>query len=111
MWRGGLLKDPPFNSRCPPSPPYPYPPQEAGLLHTLRLLHFHVGSQIPTISVIKAAMREASAVYVELARLGAPMGYIDGEGGGEMGGRVFTQGSPDRHGCIDVGWVSRGGDG
>jgi arginine decarboxylase len=55
--------------------------REKGLLHTLRLLHFHMGSQISQISVIKSALREASQLYAELALMGAAMGYIDVGGG------------------------------
>src|SRR5262249_32962212 len=55
--------------------------REAGLLHTLRLLHFHMGSQISQIGVIKAALREAAQLYTELALLGASMGYLDVGGG------------------------------
>jgi arginine decarboxylase len=55
--------------------------RERGLLHTLRLLHFHMGSQISQIGVIKAALREASQLYVELASMGAEMGYLDVGGG------------------------------
>ena len=51
------------------------------LLHTLRLLHFHMGSQISQIGVIKAALREAAQLYAELAAMGAQMGYIDVGGG------------------------------
>ena len=53
----------------------------AGKLDCLRLLHFHIGSQISSINVIKDALREACRIYVELARLGAPMGYLDVGGG------------------------------
>jgi arginine decarboxylase len=53
----------------------------AGLLSSLQLLHFHIGSQISAINVIKMALREASQVFVELARMGAPMQYIDVGGG------------------------------
>ncbi|NJK40864.1 MAG: biosynthetic arginine decarboxylase [Acaryochloridaceae cyanobacterium SU_2_1] len=53
----------------------------AGLLEALQLLHFHIGSQISAISVIKDALREASQIYVELARLGANMQYLDVGGG------------------------------
>ncbi|MEO1620738.1 MAG: biosynthetic arginine decarboxylase, partial [Cyanobacteria bacterium J06632_3] len=53
----------------------------ADMLDSLQLLHFHIGSQINAISVIKAAMREASQIYVELVELGAPMGYLDVGGG------------------------------
>ncbi|MNK68777.1 Biosynthetic arginine decarboxylase [compost metagenome] len=51
------------------------------LLDSLQLLHFHVGSQISNISVFKNAMREASQIYVELAKLGANMRYLDVGGG------------------------------
>jgi arginine decarboxylase len=53
----------------------------AGLIHCLQLLHFHIGSQISSISVIKDAIREASQIYVELAKLGADMKYLDVGGG------------------------------
>lgn len=55
--------------------------REAGLLHCLQLLHFHIGSQISAISVIKDAIREASQIYVQLAQLGADMRYLDVGGG------------------------------
>lgn len=54
---------------------------EAGLLNSLQLLHFHIGSQISSISVIKDAIREASQIYVELLKLGANMKYLDVGGG------------------------------
>ncbi|MBD1939860.1 biosynthetic arginine decarboxylase [Microcoleus sp. FACHB-68] len=54
---------------------------DAGLLNSLQLLHFHIGSQISSISVIKDAIREASQIYVELAKLGANMKYLDVGGG------------------------------
>ncbi len=53
----------------------------AGLLSDLRLLHFHIGSQINDIAVLKDALQEAGRIYVELTRLGAPMGYLDVGGG------------------------------
>jgi len=53
----------------------------AGLLDDLRLLHFHVGSQINDIAVLKDALQEAGQIYVELTKLGAPMGFLDVGGG------------------------------
>jgi len=50
-------------------------------LDYLQLLHFHIGSQISAIGVIKNAIREASQVYVQLARLGANMQYLNVGGG------------------------------
>ncbi|MHB8576061.1 MAG: biosynthetic arginine decarboxylase [Dehalococcoidia bacterium] len=55
--------------------------REAGMLHALRLLHFHIGSQISQIGVIKSALREATQFYTELVGLGAQMGYLDVGGG------------------------------
>ncbi|WP_460195230.1 biosynthetic arginine decarboxylase [Thermosynechococcus sp. FA-CM-4201] len=55
--------------------------REAGMLNSLQLLHFHIGSQISAISVIKDAIREAGQIYGELVRLGANMQYLDVGGG------------------------------
>jgi len=55
--------------------------RQAGLLPDLRLLHFHIGSQINDIAVLKDALQEAGQIYVELTRLGAPMGLLDVGGG------------------------------
>jgi len=46
-----------------------------------KLLHFHLGSQIPNIRHIKQALNEASRVYVELHRRGAGLEYMDVGGG------------------------------
>ncbi|HIK17471.1 MAG TPA: biosynthetic arginine decarboxylase [Leptolyngbyaceae cyanobacterium M33_DOE_097] len=53
----------------------------ADLLDSLQLLHYHIGSQISSIAVVKDAIREASQIYVELAKLGASMKYMDVGGG------------------------------
>ncbi len=50
-------------------------------LNCLQLLHFHVGSQISAIKVIKDAIREASQIYVQLVKIGANMQYLDVGGG------------------------------
>ncbi len=55
--------------------------KEANLINEMKLLHFHIGSQISDIAVIKDALQEASQIYVELSKLGAPMEYIDVGGG------------------------------
>ncbi|MGB3693540.1 MAG: biosynthetic arginine decarboxylase [Spirulinaceae cyanobacterium] len=54
---------------------------KAEMLSCLQLLHFHIGSQISSISVIKDAIREASQIYGELVKLGANMQYLDVGGG------------------------------
>ncbi|MFG6095530.1 biosynthetic arginine decarboxylase [Leptothoe sp. ISB3NOV94-8A] len=53
----------------------------ADMLPCLQLLHFHIGSQTSSISIIKDALREACQIYVELANLGANMQYLDVGGG------------------------------
>ncbi|MFW5995152.1 MAG: biosynthetic arginine decarboxylase [Spirochaetia bacterium] len=50
-------------------------------LECLRLLHFHLGSQIPNIGAIRTAVREAARFYVQIVREGAPLGYLDIGGG------------------------------
>jgi arginine decarboxylase len=55
--------------------------KQAGMLHCLQLLHFHIGSQISAIEVIKEAIREAGQIYVQLSRQGAKMQYLDVGGG------------------------------
>ncbi len=50
-------------------------------LDCLQLLHFHIGSQISAIRVIKNAIREASQIYVQLVKLGANMRYLNVGGG------------------------------
>ncbi|MFW5796206.1 MAG: biosynthetic arginine decarboxylase, partial [Alkalispirochaeta sp.] len=55
--------------------------REEGMLDTLRLLHYHLGSQIPNIRDIRTAVRETARFYADLVREGAPMGYLDIGGG------------------------------
>ncbi|MFN8007857.1 MAG: biosynthetic arginine decarboxylase [Terriglobia bacterium] len=47
----------------------------------LKLLHFHMGSQVTHIRKIKEVLTEAGRVYVELQRAGAGLEYIDVGGG------------------------------
>src|SRR6058998_203650 len=55
--------------------------KDAGLTHCLKLLHFHVGSQVPDISTIKRAVREGARYYAKLSKLGHRLGYLDVGGG------------------------------
>ena len=52
-----------------------------GLAHCLKLVHFHVGSQVPEISTIKRAVREAARYYSKIAKLGHELEYLDVGGG------------------------------
>jgi arginine decarboxylase len=53
----------------------------AGLKHTLKLQHFHMGSQISNVRDIAAGMREAVRYFVELHRLGVGLEIVDVGGG------------------------------
>jgi arginine decarboxylase len=53
----------------------------AKLQSALRLVHFHIGSQVPNIITIKNAVIEATRFYCQLAKMGFPMGYLDVGGG------------------------------
>lgn len=55
--------------------------KQADLLDALKLMHFHMGSQIANIHDIKIALKEAGQFYVELHRLGAPIRIVDAGGG------------------------------
>ena len=54
---------------------------DGGLLDSLKMLTFHLGTQISDITLIKEAMREASQLYVELSKLGAKLRYLNVGGG------------------------------
>jgi arginine decarboxylase len=54
---------------------------QAGLKHTLKLQHFHMGSQISNVRDIANGMREATRYFVELTRMGVPLDIVDVGGG------------------------------
>jgi arginine decarboxylase len=53
----------------------------AGRTDILKMVHFHLGSQIPDIRNIKQAMTEVARFYVELRQLGVDIQYVDVGGG------------------------------
>lgn len=55
--------------------------KERGMLDTLQLLHFHIGSQVSAIRSVKNALREAARTFTGLAKMGASMKYFDVGGG------------------------------
>lgn len=55
--------------------------KKAGKDHWLKLLHFHVGSQITSIVSVKKALRESTRMYTELAKLCPSMCFFDVGGG------------------------------
>ena len=55
--------------------------KEKQALESLKLLHFHIGSQVPSIQPIKSAIRESARIMTELFRSGARIEYMDVGGG------------------------------
>ncbi|GGD71181.1 biosynthetic arginine decarboxylase [Lacimicrobium alkaliphilum] len=55
--------------------------QEQGLGHCLKLLHFHIGSQLTDIRSVKDAVAEGGRIYAELRKMGVDMTHVDVGGG------------------------------
>ncbi|KAH0900797.1 hypothetical protein HID58_040300 [Brassica napus] len=75
--------------------------RESGMLDCLQLLHFHIGSMIPTTSLLSDGVSEAALIYCELVRLGAHMRIIDVGGG--LG--IDYDGSKSGEGDISVAYT------
>ena len=54
---------------------------ELGMRDCLKLIHFHIGSQITKIRRISTALREAAQFYVQLHRMGFNIEFVDCGGG------------------------------
>jgi arginine decarboxylase len=55
--------------------------KKRGMQDCLKLLHFHLGSQITHIRIIKNALNEAARVYCDLVKDGAGLEFMDVGGG------------------------------
>ncbi|HET7625057.1 MAG TPA: biosynthetic arginine decarboxylase, partial [Verrucomicrobiae bacterium] len=51
------------------------------LIHCLKLLHFHIGSQVPDILTVKKAVQEAARFYAKLYKMGFQIEFLDVGGG------------------------------
>ncbi|KAG8368170.1 hypothetical protein BUALT_Bualt15G0017200 [Buddleja alternifolia] len=74
--------------------------QQYEMLDCLQLLHFHIGSQIPSTSLLADGVGEAAQIYCELVRFGACMKVIDIGGG--LG--IDYDGSKSQDSDISVGY-------
>lgn len=52
-----------------------------GMVDCFKLLHFHIGSQVPDILTVKRAVQEAARFYAKLHKMGFPIDYLDVGGG------------------------------
>lgn len=55
--------------------------RDAGLIDMLRVLHFHIGSQITQIKRVKAGVREAARVYAKIRKMGIEVDHLNVGGG------------------------------
>ena len=55
--------------------------EKKGLKDCLRLIHFHIGSQITKIRRIQTALKEASQFYIQLHKMGYNVDFVDCGGG------------------------------
>ncbi len=49
--------------------------------HCFKLLHFHIGSQVPDILTVKKAVQEAARFYAKLVKMGFTIEFMDVGGG------------------------------
>ncbi len=55
--------------------------QSENIGHWFKLLHFHIGSQVPDILTVKKAVQEAARFYAKLHKMGFAIQYVDVGGG------------------------------
>ena len=55
--------------------------ESEGRLDILKLIHFHLGSQITDIRFIKSGLQEVARFYLEMRRLGVDITHVDVGGG------------------------------
>ena len=55
--------------------------EEQGMADCLKLLHFHIGSQLTDIRAVKESISEGAMIYSELHRMGFKLEYVDVGGG------------------------------
>lgn len=55
--------------------------QSEKLGHCFKLLHFHIGSQVPDILTVKKAVQESARLYAKLVKMGFGIDYMDVGGG------------------------------
>jgi arginine decarboxylase len=54
---------------------------DAGIEDSLRVLHFHIGSQITQIKRVKAGVKEAARVYAKIRKMGIDVDHLNVGGG------------------------------
>jgi len=55
--------------------------REEGIMHYIRLVHFHLGSQITNIRKIKSGLKEIAQFFVQIQNTGCKIEFVDVGGG------------------------------
>ncbi len=55
--------------------------RDAGMIDQLRVMHFHIGSQITQIKRVKAGVKEAARVYAKIRKMGIDVDHLNVGGG------------------------------
>ena len=55
--------------------------RDAGMIDLLRVMHFHIGSQITQIKRVKAGVKEAARVYSKIRKMGIDVDHLNVGGG------------------------------
>jgi arginine decarboxylase len=55
--------------------------RDAGMIDQLRVMHFHIGSQITQIKRVKAGVKEAARVYSKIRKMGIDVDHLNVGGG------------------------------
>ncbi len=55
--------------------------RDAGMIDLLRVMHFHIGSQITQIKRVKAGVKEAARVYAKIRKMGIDVDHLNVGGG------------------------------
>ncbi len=55
--------------------------RDAGMIDQLRVMHFHIGSQITQIKRVKAGVKEAARVYDKIRKMGIDVDHLNVGGG------------------------------
>ncbi len=82
--------------------------RESDRLDCLQLVHFHLGSQIPNIRNIRDGVSEACRFYLELAKEGAALKYLDVGGGlavdydGSFSTESYSRNYDLKEYCVDI---------
>src|SRR6266498_2214532 len=79
---------------------------DAGMADMLRVLHFHIGSQITQIKRVKAGVKEAARVYAKLRKMGVDVDHLNVGGGAGVDYHDALEHKEELFTLFDLGFIS-----